>query len=209
MPLERLTPERRREMTRGALVEAASELFARKGFNGTSLEEIAEAAGFTRGAIYSNFEGKEDLLLAVVERYAELVLERYRAAGGSPEEPEAMRTYVSLLRGSGELLLLSTELRLYALRNPEFRPRLAEMHARHRRRLVELIEESVERTGIRLRIPAADLADFTWAAGDGIILHAAIDADRRDHWDRVAELLFTVLIEPSIELPGGPGAAHG
>src|SRR6266567_1315782 len=77
MPLQPLTPERRRELTKTALVDAAAEVFARRGFEGASLEEIAETAGFTRGAIYSNFGSKEDLLLAVVERYNQTLLDAF------------------------------------------------------------------------------------------------------------------------------------
>ena len=65
MAVQPLTPERRRELTKTALVEAAADVFAKRGFEGASLEEIAEAAGFSRGAIYSNFGSKEDLMLAV------------------------------------------------------------------------------------------------------------------------------------------------
>src|SRR5207237_2583883 len=74
MPVKPLTPERRRELTRTALVEAAADVFAKRGFDAASLEEIAEAAGFSRGAIYSNFGSKEELMLAVVERYNETLV---------------------------------------------------------------------------------------------------------------------------------------
>src|SRR5438309_5825862 len=67
--IEKLTPERRRQMTRDALIAAAADVFAQKGFYGASLEEIAEAAGFTRGAIYSNFGSKDELLLAVIDMF--------------------------------------------------------------------------------------------------------------------------------------------
>src|ERR1700752_4485412 len=77
MPIQRLTPERRRELTRTALVEAAAEVFARRGFEGASLEEIAEVAGFTRGAIYSNFGSKDELMLAVVERYNQNLVDAF------------------------------------------------------------------------------------------------------------------------------------
>src|SRR5437667_6166963 len=77
VPVERLTPERRRALTRTALVEAAAEVFARRGFHAASLDEIAETAGFTRGAIYSNFSGKEDLLLAVLDQYTDRQLEAF------------------------------------------------------------------------------------------------------------------------------------
>jgi len=65
---ERWTKERRIEHTRQILLDAAEEVFARKGLTGAALEEIADAAGFTRGAIYSQFGAKEKLFLAVVDR---------------------------------------------------------------------------------------------------------------------------------------------
>ena len=91
MAVQPLTPERRRELTKTALVEAAADVFAKRGFEGASLEEIAEAAGFSRGAIYSNFGSKEDLMLAVVERYNETLVGAFsetlgRAADISQEE---------------------------------------------------------------------------------------------------------------------------
>src|SRR2546421_8563453 len=66
---EKWTPERRRELTRTALVSAAAELSAERGFHAASLDEIAERAGFPGGAIYSNFENKEELFFAVLERH--------------------------------------------------------------------------------------------------------------------------------------------
>ena len=55
---ERWTQERRRQHTRDLLLDAAEEVFAKKGFEGASLEEIADTAGYTRGAIYKHFGGK-------------------------------------------------------------------------------------------------------------------------------------------------------
>ena len=74
MPVDRLTPERRRQLTREALVAAAAEVFTAKGFHAASLDEIADAAGFTRGAIYSNFGSKEELLFAVYDRLDDMTL---------------------------------------------------------------------------------------------------------------------------------------
>src|SRR2546429_772270 len=76
--VEKLTPERRRELTRSTLVDAAADVFARRGFHAASLEEIAETAGFTRGAIYKNFENKEELFFAVIERRIGAQLTRFR-----------------------------------------------------------------------------------------------------------------------------------
>src|SRR5438105_9912188 len=75
--VEKLTPERRRELTRSTLIDAAADVFARRGFHAASLEEIAETAGFTRGAIYKNFDNKEELFFAVIERRIDAQLNRF------------------------------------------------------------------------------------------------------------------------------------
>src|SRR5437879_2171749 len=79
VPTERWTRERRRQQTRQALMDAAAEAFARRGFHGASLDEIADAAGYTRGSITFNFGAKEDLFLAVVERHNNALLDAYAA----------------------------------------------------------------------------------------------------------------------------------
>lgn len=68
MAVKRWTRERRRELTRRTLLDAAAETFAQQGFSGASLDKIAQVAGYTRDAITFNFGTKEELLLAVIER---------------------------------------------------------------------------------------------------------------------------------------------
>jgi AcrR family transcriptional regulator len=74
---QRWTRERRLEQTRNMLLDAAEELFARKGLLGAALDEIADAAGYTRGAIYSHFGAKEELFLAVIERQRQRFLDGF------------------------------------------------------------------------------------------------------------------------------------
>src|ERR1700730_16732146 len=64
---EPLTPERRRAMTRQHLLDAAAIVFARNGFHGSTLDEVAATAGFTKGAFCSNFKTKDDLFLELLE----------------------------------------------------------------------------------------------------------------------------------------------
>jgi len=71
---------RRRAATRERLLEAAREVLAREGIQGASVEHICDQAGFTRGAFYSNFTSKDDLVLAVFDRERELMFETLRAA---------------------------------------------------------------------------------------------------------------------------------
>ena len=63
-----MTREQSRAQTRERLLDAARSVFARSGFHGASVEEIASEAGYSTGALYSNFEGKEDLFLELMER---------------------------------------------------------------------------------------------------------------------------------------------
>src|SRR3954451_13464264 len=114
MPVERLTPERRRQLTRDALVAAAAEVFTVKGFHAASLDEIADAAGFTRGAIYSNFGSKEELLFAVYDRLDDMTLAGMADAidergGGDPvgDATAAAGVWAGLLGRSQDMVALA------------------------------------------------------------------------------------------------------
>src|SRR3712207_3440591 len=83
------TRRQQRSETRAALLEAAARVFARQGFHRASVEAVADAAGFSTGAVYSNFAGKEDLFLALYEERIERRREELRAAFRSEAEPRA------------------------------------------------------------------------------------------------------------------------
>src|SRR5436853_4965753 len=76
---QRLLRAERKERTKSELVEAARAVFLRRGFHGASVEEIAEEAGYTKGAVYSNFDGKDALFLAAFEEHFERRAEAYAA----------------------------------------------------------------------------------------------------------------------------------
>ncbi|MCP3798326.1 TetR/AcrR family transcriptional regulator [Allokutzneria sp. A3M-2-11 16] len=123
----RLTREQSRAQTRERLLDAAAELFAERGVNGASVEQIAERAGYTRGAFYGNFEDKHQLVGELLKRRTLRELEEVTALQKSENPWEAVREWnrarAENLTG---WLALRTELMLYALRNEEIRPRLAE-----------------------------------------------------------------------------------
>jgi AcrR family transcriptional regulator len=183
VPVERLTRERRRQQTRDVLVAAATEVFAERGYEGASLEEIAERAGFTRGAIYKNFAGKEELFFAVTDRLNEQVIEAFRAI--APESAKAKEWDISRLaemwRASAgafeELFAIYKEYELYVLRNPSARRR-AVVHRRKQRALVAaFIDEVAQRSGITLRLPATILAGVILAASDGLAYTSRVDGE--------------------------------
>src|ERR1700728_3407945 len=132
MPLEPLTADRRRQQTRDVLLQAAAQVFAERGFHGASLDEVAAAAGFTKGAVYSNFKSKDDLFLALLEAsYARELEEIHRTIEGSEVPPqERLSDFVSLVRNGldqtapDSFATLYLEFSLYAMRNPAARERL-------------------------------------------------------------------------------------
>lgn len=199
MPVDRLTPERRRELTRTALVEAAAEVFALRGFHAASLDEIAETAGFTRGAIYSNFGGKEDLLIAVLDRSTERQLEAFGAAidpggGGSTEERSAAAASVwTATQREANLPALSLEMRAYALRNPDFRRRLAAVERRQQERIADFIDQIARAEGRKLPVESIDLAQMLRAFSDGLSQFAAIDEERASYYDALAVRFFALI----------------
>jgi AcrR family transcriptional regulator len=201
MAVDRLTPERRRELTRSALVEAAAELFARRGFHAASLDEIAEAAGFTRGAIYSNFGGKEDLLIAVLDRITERQLEAFDAAinppGGATAEDRqaAAATVWTATQSEQNLAALSLEMRLYAVRNPEFRARLAAAERHQQELIAGFITRVAHAEGRTLAIDAVDLAYMMRGFSDGLSQLAAIDSERADYYNALAVRFFALIDE--------------
>ncbi len=133
MPLEPLTQERRRQLTREHLLAAAAQVFAERGFHGATLDEVGRVAGFTKGAVYSNFASKDDLFLALFKENYEHEMARLVATLESSTVPPAERLadFVTLIedetRASRTSPLLNLEFWLYAARNPEARARLADL----------------------------------------------------------------------------------
>lgn len=134
----------RREQTRAALLAAAERLWAERGIHGASLDDIAAAAGLTKGAVYSNFAGKTDLLLALMERITSArtrtdVCDELRAAA-----EDADRTGRPSRRDSDEaprrLALLLVEFWLYGMRDYAAGWRIADWYAERREQLARELE---------------------------------------------------------------------
>jgi AcrR family transcriptional regulator len=186
--VEPLTPERRRAMTRSHLLDAAARVFARQGFDGASIDDVAAAAGFTKGAVYSNFKNKEDLFLALMDRRTDeqiaAVQTTLDAASSltSDERADRFATLTAqLLWGDRDWQLLSLEFALYAARHPKARRRLAERQRQDRERLIPIIETAFARVPPRLRVPVDDLAAIFLALFGGIALqHLTNPADADD-----------------------------
>ena len=179
MAVERLTRERRRELTRSTLVAAAAQVFAARGFHGASLDEIAETAGFTRGAIYKNFANKEELFFAVCDNDFDLTLQSFSQKlehdGGPLDVAGLAQLWREAVGSDTDKVALSMEFRLYAMRNADVAARFAEHQRETRRALAQFMVDEAERAGLRVTIPAVTLAGLLDAASWGFLESACIE----------------------------------
>lgn len=142
----RATQAARTAATRRKLIDAAARIFARDGFEAARLEDIAAAAGYTRGALYANFKDKEDLFFALLEHWiAERVIELdellRKAAPNPAEKLRTLRNYYAQCAEDRRLALLSLEFALYAIRHPAAHARLRTRKRRLRAHGTELVGE--------------------------------------------------------------------
>jgi AcrR family transcriptional regulator len=163
MSPRRLTRAEQREQTRGCLVEAAAKVFTRRGYDKASLDEVAEEAGFTKGAVYSNFKGKEDLFLATIDAHFE---ERLRSIKRVlEEEPDEQGTahaagmdFMNKLNADPEYFALFFEFWAYAQRNPAVKKKFLPRVQRFRAALAELLPDQSEQVAAMLIAMAAGVA---------------------------------------------------
>src|SRR5687768_17369620 len=172
---KRLTRAERREMTREGLISAAESLFVARGFHATSVDEIALEAGYTKGAVYSNFESKEDLFFAVYERRAARVVAEYERTirqAGTVDGIERLIAQAARRRNSKEdgWLAVFFEFWAHVVRRPELRERFAKIHARVQEPIVVGIERLVEERGISLPFEARQYAVAAYVMTLGLSL---------------------------------------
>ena len=170
-----LTP--RRERTRERLLDAAFTVFAHHGIHGASIEAICEAAGFTRGAFYSNFSSKEELFLALAKRAIRRQLASLESIGqelrpdivrGGAVDNDAIRAVLSVVvidpGDARQWALMHTELELLAMRDPAVgRPFLAQEEIL-RTELGSAIERILENLGLRFTVDQRTAVDLLLSA---------------------------------------------
>src|SRR5437016_5960759 len=130
-PRKRLNRDERKALTRTSLIDGARAVFAGRGFHRASLAEIAEEAGYSTGAVYSNFAGKEDLFLAVLDEHIARRLRAVEDAVAQADTPQEQaragaRNWMEFLSEEPDWYPLFIEFWAYALRDPDLRVRVAE-----------------------------------------------------------------------------------
>jgi AcrR family transcriptional regulator len=170
--LDRRTKQARSERRdgRAALLDSAAEVFALRGLRDASVDEVAERAGYSKGAVYWHFQSKDDLFLALLEeRIDRPMREMIGLLESAPPEkdmgPEASRRFTELLRTQRELLLLEHEYWSQAARDPVLRKRYRARQARLRRALGTALITRFEHLGAPALSPARSEAMATIVMG--------------------------------------------
>jgi AcrR family transcriptional regulator len=199
-----LTRAESRELTRARLLDAAATVFARRGYRGAAVEEIAAEAGYTIGALYSNFSGKEELLLAFLEQRIAEVGERIVTAAQAEEQPvDKLRAgaaeWMAFLDDEPELYALMIEFWTIWVRDDALRPRHAERFAAVRGFIGGLIAEKAEELGVAMKLPPDQIGAAVLALADGLALQHLADpkALPPDLFPFLLPVLIQALEEPA------------
>ena len=194
---QRLTREEKKAQTRERLIEAATRVFAEKGFAATSLDEVADAAGLTKGAVYSNFENKEDLVAAVLRAHEDRQSGISDIATESPtlEERQAVaaRLFSESVARERDAWLLFLDFTTYALRNPAVYEDFLAAHRAGRDRIAEMIDQNTPAEGLRFKTDVDQAALIFNIIGNGIAIEKLIDPQGVP--DDLFDKLLPVLIE--------------
>jgi AcrR family transcriptional regulator len=189
------------ERTRAALIASARHLFATRGFEGASLDEIADAAGYTRGAIYRHFANKEELFFAVsvalntevLDTFAE---ELYIEAGFTPDDNRlAAATWMKALAGNREIWALNLEFSLYQYRNPAVQDHSADQRRQNRATVASFMEHYWAEQGIVPKVPVETIAAILLNVSDGFVQAARVDTDAEDLFATFLDLFIPAVME--------------
>lgn len=177
-----LTRADRQAQTRGALLDAAAEVFRDRGLEGGSIDEISQRAGFTKGAFYANFESKQDLYLAMLDERFGAEMDRLDASLAGSGEPgdearAAAEQFIRLAHEDSDWSRLFFEFTAYAVRDEGFRRALAERYGENQQRMVGVLERWIGGLPAQPPIPIAEIAKMTFAMANGYLIEQLIDPE--------------------------------
>lgn len=185
MAPERLTRDESKARTRSRLLAAAAEEFAERGLDRTTIERVAERAGYSKGAFYANFEDKDQLCLVMLDETFSEYLAGFTAALAEPGEPErrARRAGDHLSRAAqddpaGQRLFF--EFAIYALRNEEFRLSLVHRYEHLRSQVEETFRRRSQEMGVESPIPMNRLAKMMFITGIGAAFGTLLEPESLD-----------------------------
>ena len=177
---KRLPRQERRAQTRAELLAAARRAFLREGFHAASLDAIAEEAGYTKGAFYSNFASKDDVLVAVLEEHFRDRAEAYESLVSSAETIEdaygaVARFWHDANEREPEWSRLVIEFMAHASRNEKLRQAVREVRERGLDRIARIVELLAELDGVEYTIPISELVRGSGALKRGLAVEQLLD----------------------------------
>ena len=206
---KRVTRKEKQAETRARLLDAAEQVFLRRGLQGSSVEEIAAEAGFTRGAFYSNFKSKDELFVEllharVYDRYAELA-KQSQEQPGTPREQ--LRWGIEQMRQMYEgedgrwLFRLWLECLTQAARDEEFRKLAATFWSGNRALLVAGVGDAFKQSRIKPPLPLKEIATAMIALDIGLVIQHLVDPDEvsLDFYVPLFDHLFGRMVDPDPE----------
>lgn len=210
----RLTRDEKKANTRFQLLQAAATVFPRRGYHATSVDEVAEEAGFTVGALYSNFSGKQDLFLAMLEEHFARQMAVYAEISSQGHTLEAKARgaadhWMAFLTSNPQFFPLFIEFWGLALRDPDLRRQLSSRIRHFREAISDLLKRDAKELGVELPDDAADtLAMVVNSMGNGLALHMLVDpkAVPKDLFGNMLALIFEALRQ-MYETGGMPAVA--
>ncbi|MEU0453934.1 TetR/AcrR family transcriptional regulator [Streptomyces sp. NPDC006129] len=193
---------RRRVRTRANLLRAAFAVFAAKGFGHVSIEEVCEAAGYSRGAFYSNFSSLDELFFALYQERAELIAEQVSGAlaldGPDLDVPAAVDRVTEVLLLDRDWLLVKTDFLVHAARDPDVARSLLEHRARLRQAIADRLARARGHTALPPVLGDTDgAAHAVVAAYDGVTTQLLLDRDAEHARAWLKQLLTALLTDGS------------
>ena len=212
MGKRRLTRAEKQALTRSQVLEAAAKVFPRRGYHKTSVEEVAEQAGLSIGAVYSNFDNKADLFLALYDRQVRrwiADLEKRAADVESPEElaRAAGAWWTEFMSREERWLLLELEFWAHAVRDRKLRERFAALFAPLREATGRLIERAADDFDLALPAPPEQLGMALTALCTGLVVERLLDPKRIP--EEALGSLLDMMIEAIVAEPAASRAPKG
>ncbi len=218
-PLPESSGTRRKENTRARLVRASLDVFVDKGIDGATIDDLARAAGFTRGAFYSNFSSKEEVfaslfttvtdeLVDIVSAAAHAALEAAMTGNTATQTDEAViRDVFSTIRPfSRQWCLLHSDAISRALRDQQIRSTLVAERLRLRAAIADVLELGLRTRGLRAAIPVSDLAQIFIGVFIDLLVSEQTEELEIEQLGTatIVRLLASFMESPSAPYPPGP-----
>ena len=171
MARKRLTREESQQQTRERLLDTAAEVFSRRGFYSASVEEVAETAGYSKGAVYANFASKDELFLSLLDRRLQQESENWKQVNREQQD------FLAVILADRVWNILLLEFFLYAMREEQARDKLALLYRNTSSRLAHLLQQQFEATDTPPPLPVEQLARVFFALGHGLAMQTYIDTE--------------------------------